>query len=242
MKKISKKIFIVPAVFLLSVFVLLIILDVIVLPIFVSADEYSVPNVVGMNKDEAISKLKELTLNPIISTSRYDEKFGKDKVIFQKPMPNSVVKEGRRIYLTISGGEQMIIVPNLINKTIRDAQVTLERMGLSIGKIDSVESEFPANIICDQQFLDGREIPKGSSVGISVSLGPQIGMVRVPGIISLSLGEAEKILKNNFLRIGQKNYITSTSVLPNTVIDQQPSEGNLVPLNDSVNVWLTTGK
>jgi len=239
MKKISKKIFVIPAVFIISVIVLLIILDVIVLPIFVSADEYSVPNVVGMNKNEAINILTELNLSPIVATSRFDEKYKKDEVIFQKPLPNSIVKTGRRIYLTVSGGEQMIAMPNLINKTIRDAQITLERNGLYLGKIDSVESEFPAGVVCDQEFLESREIAKGSYVGIKISLGPQIGMIRVPGILGKTLNEAEKILKLNSLKIGLRTYITSASMLPNTVVDQQPSEGSLVPVNDSINVVLT---
>lgn len=242
MKKLPKKIFVIPAVFVISVLVLLIILDVIVLPYYVSGNEYSVPNVVGMNKNVAIKTLEDLGLNPIITTSRYDEKFKKDAVIFQKPLPNAKVKDGRRIYLTISGGEQMINVPNLINKTIRDAQITLERNGLMLGKIDSVESEFPPDIVCDQDILEGREIAKGSSIGIKVSLGPKIGMIRVPGILGRTLNDAENILKSNSLRIGNMSYIKSTTMLPNTVVDQQPSEGTLVPQNDSVNVVLTQSK
>ncbi len=239
MKKPSKKIFIIPAVFILSIAVILIILDVIVLPLYVSSDEYTVPKVVGLNKDEAIKVLTDMNLSPIVTTSRFDEKYGKDEVIFQKPLPNARVKEGRRIYLTISGGEQMVTIPNLINKTIRDAQITLERIGLLTGKIDSVESEFPVGIVCDQEFLEGREIATGSTVGISISLGPQIGMIRVPGILGKNLNEAEKILKSNSLSIGLRSYITSSTMLPNTIVDQQPSEGSLVPVNDSINVVLT---
>ena len=242
MKKLSKKIFVIPTVIVLTVVVLLIILDVIILPIYVSAEEYTVPNVIGTQKDEAIRILSDLKLNPIVTTSRYDEKYPKDHVIFQKPFPNSTVKEGRRIYLTISGGEQIIEVPNLINKTIRDAKITLERYGLMLGKVDSVESEFPPNIICEQEFLEGRQVTRGTAIGLKISLGPKLGMIRVPNILGRSLNEAEKILKSNSLKVGIKTYITSTTLLPNTVIDQQPSEGELVPLSDSVNVVLSQSK
>jgi len=242
MKKLSKKLFVIPAVVGLSFVVVLVILDTIVLPIYVSAEEYDVPNVVGMQKDEAIRILSDLQLNPIVTTSRYDEKYPKDHVIFQKPFPKSTVKEGRRIYLTISGGEQIIEVPNLINKTIRDAQLTLERNGLVLGKVDSVESEFPPNVICEQEFLEGRQVTRGTAIGIKLSLGPRIGMIRVPNILGRSLNEAEKILKSNSLKIGIKSFITSTTLLPNTVIDQQPSEGELVPVSDSVNVVLSQSK
>ena len=242
MKNLTKKIIIIPLVFFLSIIVILLILDQIVLPIYVSANEYIVPNLIGKNKDQAIKILTDMHLSPIINTSRYDEKYQKGQVIFQKPLPKSIVKEGRRIYLTVSGGEQMVKMPNLINKTLRDAQITLERFGLELGNIDSVESEFPVNIVCDQQFFEGRDVAKGTKVDIKISMGPRIGMIRIPNILGRTFGEAEKILKANSLRVGMKTYITSTTLLPNTVTDQQPSEGTLVPVGDSVNVVLTQSR
>lgn len=242
MKKPPKKLIIYPAVFGISVLVILIIIDVIVLPFYISASEYKLPDVVGKNKDEAIEILKGLNLNPIISTSRFDDKYPKNHVIFQKPGPSSVVKEGRRVYLTISGGEQLVKVPMVINKTLRDAQLTLERNDLLLGIVDSVESEFPADIICVQQYNEGREIPKGTTVNLSISLGPRIGMIRVPNILGKSLIQAENLLKSNSLKIGMRTYITSSTLLPNIVVDQQPSENTLVQVGDSVNVVLTQSK
>ena len=79
----------------------------------------------------------------------------------------------------------------------------------------------------------------GSAINVKVSLGPQIGMIRVPNILGKSLKEAEGILKYNSLRVGFRTYINSSTLLPNTVVDQQPSENTLVPIGDSVNVVLT---
>ncbi|MDF1611408.1 MAG: PASTA domain-containing protein [Stygiobacter sp.] len=219
-----------------------IIIDSILLPLYVKGNETIVPNVIGMNKDQAINFLESLNLTPVIQTTRFDDKYGKDKVIFQKPIKGSHVKEGRRVYLTISGGEPLVRVPFIVNKTLRDAQLTLEKAGLKLGQIDSVESELPTNIIVEQQYFQGRELPKGSAVAVKVSLGPQEGMIRVPALIGKSLTEAEGILKSLSLVIGLKTYIHSSKLLPNTIVDQQPSEGNLLKMGDSINVVLTTNK
>jgi len=242
MKNRLRKYFIVLAVTVISVIVVLLVIDNFVMPVYVAAEEVRVPNVVGKHKDEAIRILSGMNLNPIIQTSRYDERFNKDYVIFQKPSPNSTVKENRRIYLTVSGGVQTVKMPFLINKTVRDAQINLERIGLVLEKIEEVESEFPPNLIVEQQYPEGKEIPKGTSVWIKVSLGPQIGMVRVPNILGKSLSEVENILKSVSLRIGLKTYIHSSTLLPNTVVDQQPAENTLVAVGDSVNIVLTTNK
>ncbi len=221
---------------------IIIIIDTILLPLYVKGSETIVPNVIGMNKEKAINLLESLNLTPVIQTTRFDDKYGKDNVIFQKPVKGSHVKVGRRVYLTISGGEPLVRVPFILNKTIRDAQLTLEKAGLKLGQIDSIESELPANIIVEQQYFQGRELPKGSAVAVKVSLGPQEGMIRVPGLIGKSLTEAEGILKSLSLVIGLKTYIHSSKFLPNTIVDQIPSEGNLLKMGDSINVVLTTNK
>ncbi|MCX6173709.1 MAG: PASTA domain-containing protein [Ignavibacteriales bacterium] len=225
-----------------GILIFLLVIDYIILPLYVSGSEHQIPNVIGKQKDEAIKILEDAGLNPIIQTSRFDQKYQRDHVIFQNPSPNMAVKTNRRVYLTISGGDPQIKMPSLVGKTIRDATVTLERLGLSIGKVDSVESEFPAGIIVEQQFLQGKEISKGSAVNFKLSIGPQVGMVRVPSLFGQTLSEAEKILKNNSLRVGNKVYIFSQNYLPNTVVDQYPSINTLTKIGDSVTVTLTRTK
>ncbi|MGK9369011.1 PASTA domain-containing protein [Melioribacter sp. Ez-97] len=223
---------------ILGFVVLFFVIDKIIMPYVVSADEYKVPDVVGLHKNEAVEILKNSKLEPIINRSRYDERYPKDHVIFQNPKPKTIVKEGRKIYLTVSGGLQKVQMPFLINKSVRDARITLERMGLQIDTLIEVESELPVGTIAEQEYTEGSFIPVGTKVKLKVSIGPQIGKVRVPRLIGKSLSEAEAILKRNSLRVGLKTYIHSSNYLPNTVVDQQPSENSLISVGDSVNVVL----
>lgn len=242
MKKPSKKFWKILFVCLIGFVAFLVILDDVIMPIYVRGKEEPIPNVVGKNKNEAIKNLESSGFNPIVETSRFDQKYQKDQVIFQKPNANTIVKINRRVYLTISGGEPMIKMPALITKTFREAQLTLERAGLNIGKVDSVESEFPINTIVEQQYFEGKDVAKGSTVALKVSIGPKVGMIRVPNLLGKSLIDAETILRNISLRVGNKTYINSPTLLPNTIVDQQPAENNLVNLGDSVNVVLTQTK
>lgn len=242
MKKPSKKFWKILLVCFIGLIAFLVVLDDVIFPIYVSGKEELIPNVVGKNKDEAIKILEKAGFSPIVETSRYDQKYQKDQVIFQKPNANTIVKINRRIYLTISGGEPMIKMPSLITKSFREAQLTLERTGLNLGKVDSVESEFPVNTIVEQQYFEGKEIAKGTSVNLKVSIGPKVGMIRVPNLLGKSLVNAESILRNISLKIGNKTFINSPTLLPNTIVDQQPTENSLVNLGDSVNVVLTQTK
>ena len=239
MKKLPKKLLIIPAAVLIFFILLLIAFDNFIMPWYVDAPEIVVPDLVGDYKDSAVTVLDSMKLNPVIEGSRYDERYPKDHVIYQKPRAGSIVKENRRIYLFISGGEPLIKMPLLTGKTIRDARVTLERLGLVMGEIKEVRSEFETGLIIEQSKPEGVNLKKGAVVDFKVSMGPQMGMIRVPNILGKPFTEAEKILWRNSLFVGRIYYINSPNLLPNTIHQQYPSENKLVNVGDSVDVWIT---
>lgn len=222
--------------------IFLIIFDKAIMPWYVSAEEVVVPDFVGQPKESALQALQDLGLEPVEQGPKYDENIPKDHIIFQTPKPGSTVKIGRRIYLYISGGDPLIKMPSLLGKTVRDAKITVERLGLVIDTLLNVRSEFPAKTVVEQSINEGEFLAKGDSVTLKISIGPQVGMVRVPNLISKSLAEAERILRELSLRIGKKTYLASPNLLPNTVIDQYPSEDKLVSYGDSVDVVLTQSR
>jgi len=242
MKKLTKKIVLIPATIFLIIVTLFIVIDIFIMPTFVEAPEVKMPNVLGMHKDKAIEILTDLKLTPIEVGPRYDSRYKEDEVIFQKPYEGVMVKENRRVYIHISGGEPLIQMPQLVNRTLRDAKVNLERLGLRIGIVEESRSELPNGIIVKQEYEFGYKLEKGESVNLNVSIGPQIGMIRVPSLIAKSEKEVEKILRRNNLKLGKKTYINSPTLLPNTIISQYPSQDALVTIGDSVDVVVAKNK
>ncbi|OGU33759.1 MAG: hypothetical protein A2068_02910 [Ignavibacteria bacterium GWB2_35_6b] len=239
MKKFLKILLTVPGLTVLGVIILLGIIDLIILPWYVSSEEIVVPDLVGKDKNEAVEILEDLGLNPILQEPRFDERFKKDRVIYSNPRPGVKVKENRRVYLAISEGKPQIRMPLLTGKTLRDAQVTIERLGLVLGTAEETRSELPANTVIEQDYSEGRPLSKGAVVNLKVSIGPEVGMIRVPSLLGKSLKEAEGILRTHSLKFGQRIYISSPNLLPNTIIDQFPGEDKLVSYGDSVDVTIT---
>lgn len=219
--------------------VFLLFFDNIIMPIYVSADIVVVPNVVGLNEEKAKEILLDAGLNPMVGAKRYDEKFPKNSVMFQKPDPGAKVKESRRVYLFISSGETRISAPNLVNKTLREAKIVLEKSGLALGDTISVESDMPKNTIIDQTIVAGTSIPKGFKISVTVSRGAVQGEIRTPDLLGKSLSDAESILASLNLKIGRITYQPSISLLPNTIIDQYPSSGNMIKSGESVDLFVT---
>jgi len=222
-----------------SFIIFIIVMNNIVMPWYVSSSNRTVPSVVGVKSEDAMGILKDADLEPVLSDTTYDEKFPKGTILYQRPNANEIVKKGRRIYLFVSGGEPLVPVPSITEKTISDARYALERVGLNLGKIDSVTSEYPPNIIFGQQYAPGTPLKKGDYVSVRFSIGTTVGHITVPNLIGKSLAEAQKILADSSLKVGKINYQSSFSLMPNTILDQYPSQGNKVNAGDSIDLFVT---
>jgi serine/threonine-protein kinase len=220
-------------------FALVLVLNYILLPLYVSGSEINVPNVVGMTEEEAFKTLKDEDFTPSIADTSFGVSLPPGRVFLQKPESGKIVKEGRTVYLFISGGEQLISVPLLKGKSVRDARLALERIGLKLGSVEELASTNPKDMVFDQQFAEGTNIRKGQSVGVSVSIGKGDGEIEVPDLIGKSLTEATRILADSTLTVGKVNYQISSTLLPNTVLDQYPAPGNKLNSGDNVDLFIT---
>ncbi len=215
------------------------VVDVIIMPWYVDNEEVVVPDVVGIQKEDAKKLVEESKLNVILEGPKFNDQIPKDHIVYQKPKAGEVVKSGRRVYLYFSGGNYQIKMPSLKGKTLRDVQVSLKRLGLKLNKITKVKSEYKTDTIIEQFPKANTNIPKGSKVNIEISIGPNIGMVRVPDLLGQSLTEAEQTLRSNSLVVGKIEYQKSPNLLPNTVVAQFPSKNRLVHIGSAVDVFIT---
>lgn len=218
---------------------MILVFDFILLPLYVSGSEINVPNVVGMTEEEAFKTLEDADFNPSIADTSFGVSLPPGRIFLQKPERGKLVKEGRTIYLFVSGGDQIISVPLLKGKSVRDARLFLERIGLKLGSIEEVASTQPKDMVFDQQFAEGTTIRKGQSVGISVSIGKGAGEIIVPDLIGKSLTEAQRVLSDSTLKVGKVNYQISSTLLPNTVLDQYPAPGNKLNSGNTVDLFIT---
>lgn len=240
MKKLLENPFVKKLLFILGILIVIILLfDFILFPLYVSGSEVIVPEVVGMTEEEAFQTLEDADFNPSIADTSFGVTLPPGRVFLQKPESGKLVKDGRTVYLFMSGGEQVISVPLLKGKSVRDARLSLERIGLKLGSIEELASTHPKDMVFDQQFAEGTGIRKGQSVGISVSIGKGEGEIEVPDLIGKSLTEATRILSDSTLIIGKVNYQISSTLLPNTVLDQYPGPGNKLNSGNTVDLFIT---
>ncbi len=235
----TKKLFLVIALLL----ILFLIFNDLLIPWYVqNGGTITVPSVVGLTYDEAKTILDSLGFEIKRGETRIDRNRPAGTVIIQNPIEGSVVKKGRRVYLTISGGEQLVAVPDLRGRTLRDARFRLEREGLKLGAIEyEISDEFPENTVIDQRISPNTKVKKDVYVSIVLSQGTGEGKVVVPDVIGKTLSDAIKVILANNLKTGTITYIQSSDVLPNTVVDQYPRVGEKIQVGQQVDLIIVEG-
>lgn len=211
-----------------------------IMPWYVRHDTLvKVPSVIGLSYPEAEKILDEAGLESKQGDIRYDPSKPIGTVIEQNPPADQMVKDGRRIYLVLSGGEQLYDVPNLVGKTVREARFSLSQRNLQLLEAETRPSaQYPAGIILGQIETPGTKLRKGTSVSVIVSTGMESGNIRVPDLAGKNVEEAKKLILQSKLAIGKINSQPSTSVPLNAVIDQYPKANTMAKENDKIDLFV----
>ena len=218
--------------------VFFILIDNVFMPYYVQRGKTTkVPETIGMPLEEAIRTLQNAGLKPREAEYKTDKRFKIGTVTLQNPPAESEVKYNRNVYLTISGGEELISVPNLKGKSIREAAFNLERNGLRLGTISYEPSEeIFANTIIRQDIAPNTKVKSGNHIDVTVSQGRASDSHAVPDVSLKTLTETEKIIIENGFQIGKITYQTNIDMLPNTVLEQYPRAGALTKLGQSIDL------
>ena len=138
------------------------------------ADMYELPNVVGEQESDAISKITSALNANIIIEYEYDETHQEGEVIKQSPEGNTMVSASSDVVLTICRDQDSInaVVPKVEGYTEEEAIKKIEASGLTVGNISRTTSTSVASgYVITQTAEPGEEILKNSPIDIVVSIG-----------------------------------------------------------------------
>lgn len=139
-------------------------------------ETYEVPDVCGIQLEEAIDVLAANKLNYTIVERRYQENALENEVVVQYPSPGFDVKEGRKVGLVINTAEKpKRTIPSVIdNRTYREAESHIRAAGFVIGSVDSIpgEKDWVYELHYNGRALvNGEAIPQGSTLTVKIGNG-----------------------------------------------------------------------
>ena len=112
-----------------------------------------VPNLKGFSYINLKKIIQDQNLRfEIIDSSKFTPNLPPLSVIDHHPHAGQMVKKNRRIYVTLNpSGYRRISVPNVVQITRRNAEVTLKSVGFSIGKI-SYKDNIGKDMVLEMRF------------------------------------------------------------------------------------------
>ena len=206
-------------------------------------DTIEVPDFRGLKTDELDQYTSGDYFEFEVIDSVYDSDEEKGSIVDQEPSPNSPVKKGRKVYLSIVAFHpKKISMPDVTDHSIRGAKRTLENYGLKIASLEYVPSKY-TNAVLRQEYLGkeiepGEKIAKGSAIKLVLGRGKKSEKVKVPLLIGLKKSEAIDKIYSNSLNVGKEKYYNPADTADVRVYRQspKPTDKNKIKLGASIDL------
>ncbi|MEM9464675.1 MAG: PASTA domain-containing protein [Actinomycetota bacterium] len=195
----------------------------------------TVPSVIGLPREEAISTLQGLGYQVAIFVTAQPQ--GTGLVIGQVPAPGATLVPGETVELSVSGGPEVVPVPDVEGLEVVSALNALSGAGF---RIDPTQLAEPSAQIAEGRVV--RTIPEanalladGSLVAIVVSTGE--GTIEVPLVTDLFADTAITTLRNQGLEVVTRfEVVPDGSVSVGRVLAQLPEPFDEVPVGTTVTI------
>ncbi|RSK31676.1 PASTA domain-containing protein [Hymenobacter metallilatus] len=205
-----------------------------------------VPKITGMNQADLEDYLDDRDLAYFVDDSTYDAGIRPGTVLTQEPKAGEKVKEGRKIYVSVSMKNPPVIkMPKLTDGSVKNAQMILKSYDLVVGQL-----KFVPNIQKDavlKQLVNGKEIAAGASITkgtrVDLEVGDGLGNQEfpVPNLVNMPADEATTLLVGQGLQVGEIFYQEpEDGQTEGSVVKQRPAAttGSTIRMGQLVDLWV----
>jgi eukaryotic-like serine/threonine-protein kinase len=209
----------------------------------------TVPYVIGKNLNDVEKQLSDAGFETVIQDSVYYDSLPRGVVIKQVPDADAVVKVNRTVYVIINRFVAPDIpMPNIIGYSLRNAQYTLESMGLKMGDTSS-RVDFAKNTVLEISIngnvvKPGDKVKVGSKIDLVIARGKGEEEISVPQLIGLQVADARVLLEQYGLNLGSVVKNPDVMDIDNSYIyRQEPMRGaGRIRAGQLIDVWVQTEK
>ena len=166
---------------------------------------------------------------------QYNDTVGTGRVIDQNPEQGQQIVRGSTVTITVSKGPQPVAIPDVHGQAAADALNTLEGLGFNVQQRQDFSATVSAGFVIGTRPSAGAMRPKGSTIIMIVSKGPQT--FPMPNVVGMTKEAAVAQLQ-------ALGLVVNVVVVPNnnprdTVVYQVPAQGAIVHQGDQVTIYVT---
>lgn len=213
---------------------------------YMSVGSTIVPDLVGKTLPVAEDYIKkaELSFDPAEVTNEYSDDVDKDLIIRQDPKADTQVKVGRKVKVVVSKGIELIEFPDVtIGQISKDTATNIITKAGFTGKIsyvDKIDDAAKGSVIA-QDPAPKSDWPKDGNITLTISAGPQWGMINMPNVIGKTSAEAKKILVDQNKLVVKIETKLSNAFPEDVVMSTTPDPGESIQQGTEVTMVVSLG-
>ena len=180
-----------------------------------------VPDVMGMNIDQAVSVLKQAGLTETHKAMPSDT-VELNQVYVQNPEAETTVRKGDAVILVISSGPVPFEMPDVVGKTAEEATTLLNAKKMTITRDRAASTDVPKGSVMSQVPAAGEQVTRDDPVTLTISGGSTV----VPSLQGCTLQKAEEMLsKQNLTLMPSLKYVITDNEEEHGLIASSSPEG-----------------
>jgi serine/threonine-protein kinase len=202
--------------------------------------DVKVPVVKGDIVAQARAELSQQGFKDIVQRAEPSTLYQDGLVMGTSPGAGAVVPPGHAIYLDVSTGAPLAVVPSLDKQRCANAETTLTSKNFAYKNVDQNSSTVSTGLVISTNPAGGQKAAEGSSVTVYCSVG--LATTVVPNLQGLNPAQAGAKLQADHLRVGKINTVNSSTVKAGLVAYSSPSGGNPEPWGTVVTLDVSDGQ
>ena len=200
--------------------------------------DVTIPDVVGLEYEEAKEKLEELNLK-VNKESIVSDEVEEGFVVKTDPAEGRTVKERSTVDVFVSEGKEKVEFDDYVGQNFKQVERILEDAGYTVKAYEKISDE-PIGQIITQIQPEPKEkvVPSETTVIFEVSSGPE--RVTLSSLSGMTRSEVQNYADRNNLTV-QFSEDYSNQVKEGLVISQSPSAGTEVVVGSTIQAVISLG-
>ena len=192
------------------------------------------PNLISLDIEEALDILENTGLSGEIVFKEYSSTFKKNLIINQQPDAGEENNPGGSVSLTVSEGEETIIIPKIIGLDYMYALNYLQSLDLIVksSKAPFTETIKDPGKIIEVIPFPGSEVKAKSVVELVISTSEHL--IQVPDLLRLAFEQAKSTLDSENIKYEISYVDTNYSIQKGLVLGQNPEAETYISPDSSV--------
>ncbi len=212
-----------------------------VMAVFVGGRQVDVPDIRGLSEKDAMDAIRQGGLKYERLGQEFSLDYAESTVVMQDPPAGRTVKQGRKVFVTMSRGLELRDVPYCIGKSLRTARLFIERAGFAVGTVTLVSKfgSYPDEVLSSNP-LPGVPAVSGTVVNILASKGSPRTRYILPDLKGKSYFPVRIQLERLGMLVRESGSEKDLMSPKSRILMQQPPPGFIVSRGDTITLSVSS--